>query len=168
MRPDPYSGSYDFTNPQSFNRYTFVMNNPMSANDPLGLDMNDCWDPWWRGGGGAGGGWGDGGGCDPLFSDCGGSEGSGGDVGVGSTPAPLKFVDLDPNHTMTEHLGLPPGMMLPSGDLLSIFGVSTQCEFAACGPGVSPFAPGASSVALGGAATIGCVLLEPCGAVEGI
>jgi len=40
MAPDPYSGSYDPANPQSFNRYSYVLNNPLSFIDPLGLD--DC------------------------------------------------------------------------------------------------------------------------------
>jgi RHS repeat-associated protein len=38
MSPDPYSGSYDFTNPQSLNRYTYVLNNPLTLVDPAGLD----------------------------------------------------------------------------------------------------------------------------------
>ena len=38
MRPDPYTGSYDPSNPQSFNRYTYVLNNPLSYLDPSGLD----------------------------------------------------------------------------------------------------------------------------------
>jgi RHS repeat-associated protein len=38
MSPDPFSGSYDFTNPQSFNRYTYTLNNPFSSIDPSGLD----------------------------------------------------------------------------------------------------------------------------------
>ena len=37
MSPDPYSGSYDFSNPQSLNRYSYVLNNPLSAADPSGL-----------------------------------------------------------------------------------------------------------------------------------
>lgn len=30
MSPDPYDGSYDITNPQSFNRYSYVLNKPIS------------------------------------------------------------------------------------------------------------------------------------------
>lgn len=41
MRPDPYSGSYIFTNPQSFNRYAYVLNNPMGFIDPTGYVLCD-------------------------------------------------------------------------------------------------------------------------------
>jgi hypothetical protein len=41
--PDPYSGSYDFNNPQSFKRYSYVMNNPLAFNDPSGLDGCGPW-----------------------------------------------------------------------------------------------------------------------------
>jgi RHS repeat-associated protein len=37
-QPDPYAGSYDLTNPQSFNRYSYVMNDPVNFVDPSGLD----------------------------------------------------------------------------------------------------------------------------------
>ena len=37
MMPDPYDGSYDATNPQSYNRYTYALNNPVKLLDPLGL-----------------------------------------------------------------------------------------------------------------------------------
>lgn len=36
MSPDPYMGSYDFTNPQSLNRYSYVLNNPLTLTDPTG------------------------------------------------------------------------------------------------------------------------------------
>jgi RHS repeat-associated protein len=53
MSPDPYNGSYRSRNPQSFNRYSYAMNRPLSGIDPLGLDLID---PPGDGGGGGGGG----------------------------------------------------------------------------------------------------------------
>jgi RHS repeat-associated protein len=38
LTPDPYLGSMDIGNPQSMNRYAYVMNNPLNFIDPLGLD----------------------------------------------------------------------------------------------------------------------------------
>ena len=40
-QPDPYDGSYDITNPQSLNRYTYVNNDPVNFVDPSGLVL-DC------------------------------------------------------------------------------------------------------------------------------
>jgi len=37
-QPDPYDGSYDLTDPQSFNRYSYTQNDPVNFTDPLGLD----------------------------------------------------------------------------------------------------------------------------------
>jgi RHS repeat-associated protein len=36
-QPDPYDGSYDPANPQSFNRYSYVQNDPVNFADPSGL-----------------------------------------------------------------------------------------------------------------------------------
>jgi RHS repeat-associated protein len=36
-QPDPYDGSYDATDPQSFNRYAYVQNDPVNFTDPTGL-----------------------------------------------------------------------------------------------------------------------------------
>jgi hypothetical protein len=49
-QPDPYDGSYELTNPQSFNRYSYVQNDPVNFVDPTGLHSmpaGPCpaWDP---------------------------------------------------------------------------------------------------------------------------
>jgi RHS repeat-associated protein len=36
-QPDPYDGSYSFADPQSFNRYSYVQNDPVNFSDPRGL-----------------------------------------------------------------------------------------------------------------------------------
>jgi RHS repeat-associated protein len=42
MSPDPDDRSYSFSNPQSLNRYTYVLNNPTRMTDPSGLDYTNC------------------------------------------------------------------------------------------------------------------------------
>lgn len=37
-QPDPFDGSYDISDPQSFNRYSYVNNDPVNFADPNGLD----------------------------------------------------------------------------------------------------------------------------------
>jgi RHS repeat-associated protein len=41
MSPDPYYGSYDLSNPQSLNRYAYVLNSPLSLFDHSGLILCD-------------------------------------------------------------------------------------------------------------------------------
>jgi RHS repeat-associated protein len=36
-QPDPYDGSYNLTDPQSFNRYSYTENDPVNFTDPTGL-----------------------------------------------------------------------------------------------------------------------------------
>jgi RHS repeat-associated protein len=38
LSPDPFSGSLKLSNPQSLNRYVYVLNNPTMLHDPKGLD----------------------------------------------------------------------------------------------------------------------------------
>jgi RHS repeat-associated protein len=39
MSPDPYNGSMDPSNPQSFNRYSYVLNSPLLYTDPTGQSV---------------------------------------------------------------------------------------------------------------------------------
>ena len=48
LSPDPYAGSLDITDPQSFNRYAYLSNRPLAAIDHYGLcgdDDDDCGGP---------------------------------------------------------------------------------------------------------------------------
>jgi len=40
--PDPTNAGADLANPQSWNGYAYVMNNPLNSIDPFGLDRIDC------------------------------------------------------------------------------------------------------------------------------
>ena len=40
-QPDPYDGSYNLGNSQSFNRYAYVQNDPVNFVDPSGLGPQD-------------------------------------------------------------------------------------------------------------------------------
>jgi len=77
VSPDPAGlAAVDPTNPQSWNRYAYVMNNPMNSVDPAGLDGCNVWNVSYEGSGP---------GfpcpCDPSDASC--SEGGGGGIGIG-------------------------------------------------------------------------------------
>jgi RHS repeat-associated protein len=42
-QPDPYSGSYDLSDPQSLNRYIYTKNDPVNRRDPSGLVSLEDW-----------------------------------------------------------------------------------------------------------------------------
>jgi len=62
--PDPYRGSMTIANPQSFNRYSYVNNDPVNFVDPVGLTMDL--------------------GCSAMYSSCAGEVGGGGYSGTPS------------------------------------------------------------------------------------
>ncbi len=55
LRPDPWAGSYDSSNPQTMNRYVYAMNNPLSETDPSGQGPCDEFGFCFGGPGGSGG-----------------------------------------------------------------------------------------------------------------
>jgi RHS repeat-associated protein len=183
LAPDPHMGSYDLSNPQSMNRYAYVLNSPLSFVDPSGLE--ECLDDPCEGGGGGGGGfcdpfWGDcgGGGCDPLWGDCGGGGwpgdpggGAGGGYGGGASGSSAGNgpPHLEPNWgkdpgSFGESLGFPTARPMGSWGVAAALGLpgGPGCEFGACGAGASTFTLGPGAIA----GTIACQFAEPCGAIE--
>ena len=48
VSPDPAGlGAVNLSNPQTWNRYAYVTNNPLALTDPFGLQDDDCSDPWY-------------------------------------------------------------------------------------------------------------------------
>ncbi|HWN08814.1 MAG TPA: S8 family serine peptidase [Pyrinomonadaceae bacterium] len=77
-QPDPYDGSYNLGDPQSFNRYAYVQNDPVNFVDPTGLMWMICVVEWSPEFGGVG-------------ADCFGGDpwgGYGGKPGGGGSGAP--------------------------------------------------------------------------------
>ena len=125
MSPDPSSGSYDFTNPQSLNRYSYVTNNPLSMNDPEGL--------FEQSGGGYGGG---GGSCDFICQIVGvlaslfGGGGSGPSFHGSLKPRP----DDQPWDEYHIHYG---------PNIAAALGLPDEtCDFGVCGPDPTAVEPG--------------------------
>ncbi len=144
ISPDPAGlAAVDPTNPQTWNRYAYVANNPLNAVDPLGLDggCNPLTDPTLCGSY-----------CppeylacpDPCGDDplsCGGGEGggppSGGGGGRPPTPDQLPRVGGRYGDVNNETLGLPPGINLKALTLGDLFGLNPNgpCDFGVCATG---------------------------------
>jgi RHS repeat-associated protein len=121
--PDPYSGSYDWSDPQSLNRYAYVSNRPAWATDPSGLDGVPI-----------------GGGCasNPfLLAFCIGVQ----FIDFGGVSGGVFHGSLTPRPSVTgvwnETLGMPAGSQLPTGDLAStlqgVLGLPTMADVG-CNP----------------------------------
>jgi len=123
MRSDPGNAGADPTNPQSWNGYAYVLNNPLTMIDPSGTDP------------------GDGDGCDDGDDWCDGypwPTGTGGPVSP--PPPPPTQTESGGGNTLPrgsfpggETLGLPPGIGVPS--VLQVLlggGSGAPCDFGAC------------------------------------
>jgi RHS repeat-associated protein len=134
MSPDPYNGSFDLSNPQSFNRYTYVGNRPLGSTDPSGLDGDN---PISVGG--------TIGGCTGAVMSGGGNVAA--DIGCGVSlfsdisgllGGPSFHGSLIPRPgngpIWNEHIGLPAGSSLPSFGIGQVLGIGQEgCEFGVCG-----------------------------------
>lgn len=149
LSPDPYDGSYDPSNPQSLNRYAYVLNNSLSYIDPSGLDHGfDC-----------------GKFCVGVVGSIGGlpGDGGGGYGGGGYSPSPnLPFrLENGGGGGGAPSNGRQPnkitcGTVLPNGRTVGSYvnqlsnGINSSAQGGAStpyGPGVNPSTPGPISVA---------------------
>lgn len=152
LSPDPAGlAAVDFQNPQTWNRYVYVNNNPLALIDPLGLYIQDpscrpgdlfCECPIDRF-------------CDLEGIDIGGAAGDEGGGGRGGRP-PRQPSGSAPNSGPPngETLGLPGGLNAqPFGNIWNLYGLfpNLGCgDFVACGslgpPGVSSFSAGSIAI----------------------
>ncbi len=166
LSPDPYSGSYDLTDPQSLNRYAYLGGRPQASVDSSGLIESGI-DPG-DGGGEFGGALGF---LLNLFGFLGSLGGGGGphqgpsstvDTGYGNPydtngttvfPEYVSQLSSDPG-SLGESLGIP--LSIPHGvwGIGPAFGLPTDtCEFGACGFGSTT--SGAGNNSIGGVVNLG-------------
>jgi RHS repeat-associated protein len=157
LSPDPYGGSYDASNPQSFNRYVYAMNSPLSYVDPSGLEGwqynpgSGCWDYTYSyatedgeavgiianaycGGGGGGDG-----GSYPTGDDSGivSSGGGGGGGGNGGGGGSNNYVSNYPDYSP----------VFCAGDALKAKGLSIGLDVVGAIPGLGNAVSGTAAVA---------------------
>jgi RHS repeat-associated protein len=140
MSPDPLGlGAVNPSSPQSWNRYSYVQNTPLTATDPLGLycfGKGDCWpDPCFFG-------------CFPLppCVFCGPGGGGGGGPRPGRPRRPKRTGGRYPDG---ETLGLPKGLNIHPASIWDLLGLApgTECEFGACTPIGNNFVAAAAPLA---------------------
>ena len=149
MSPDPSSGSYDLTDPQSLNRYAYLSGRPLASVDSLGLDDDGCWDDdgsddcgdpilgsIFGGGGGAGGHHGN-----PHSTADTGYGSPDNDNGTDVYPPYVTQQSSDPG-SFGESLGIPTGIPQGAWGIGPALGLpsSDSCEFGGCGGGIDSFA----------------------------
>jgi len=168
--PDPAGlAAVDLTNPQTWNRYAYVANSPLSNVDPLGLDGEHYpWDTTFCGGDPiacALGGWDVcvwAGLCSPGGSS-GGSSGSGGSQPSQPPSNPPSSPPSKPVNFPNETLGIPNGMNVNFGGPLGAILPSAICgDMGPCNPVGSGFQSAAAGAAGG---YVLCQIAEPCGAI---
>lgn len=124
LSPDPFAGSYNLGNPQTLNRYSYVLGNPTSLTDPDGLFVAAA---------------------GPISAGC---PWCGAAIGIGSMVFKIfglgrpRFTgSMKPRPTVAggnfpdgESLGIPSGMSLPEHTIWQALGIVpiASCDFGPC------------------------------------